>query len=1226
MNISRLLVFSIIVLVGLVLACTISSPRVDGRASSAAHPTATPLSSPVETRPDGAIRLTTPISPTSHQNPAFSPDGQTILFTLFHEGYNIGPAGLYSLSLSGASPVALLDEAGHDSVNLPGTSWNAATSRITFASDHQDTDEIWTMAPNGSSLFRVTHHTSPTFFIEPSFSPDGQWIVFEVDDDVPDDQQRGSLWKVRANGSGAVQLIDGPATDTDNRQPNWSPLGDRILFQRRTPGSDDWNLYTVAADGSDIQQVTTAPSGDTDASWSPDGKWVVYSTDYGGLPVPNIFIVSAGGGTPMRVTHDDVHEDGAPSWSPDGKWIAFESHVGQDETTPAVLWRIAVPSGVYLAYLRLNQVGYLPGEPKLALALTDNSLSGQTFNVVTAPGGNAVFTGTVTAAADRGAYGNFAHLYESSFDAVNVPGQYRVRLGSAASPTFTLSVDVYGGIISPTLRFFRVQRCGDASPVLHGVCHLKDGIAAGGPISGTLVNATGGWHDAGDYLKFLITTGASTDLMLTAYQRHPEVFADADRNSVPDVLDEVRIGLDWMLKLWDPANGVLYYQVGDESDHDTWRMPEGDDATRPTRPVWACEDGKGANVAGKAAAALALAASLWNDPARSFYSPTLASTYRTAAQQIYAYGKARPAAQSATSGFYTETTWQDDMALAAAELYRATGNATYLSDARSYAVAAGNAWTFDYDNMHGLAHYELARLDPTYVPTATTLLAADLSAMQADANANPFRAAVLQFYWGSAEAMVGAALEALWYKDLSSNAAYDALAQAQRDYVLGGNPWGVCWVNSLGVTWPHYPHHQVADLTHSELVGFWDEGPVPRADWEALGITLHASDVYTAFQSDAAVYHDDVADYATNEPTIIANALGLALASWYAPSAAPTTRYVYLPLALKTYASLAGPLPLADVNYWGYQIQAISGTVDALVASHYDMLVLEPTRTDWSSNNKLFDTREMVTRLKNSKAHDGIHRKLVIAYIDIGQVEDWRWYWTWSTGWDCTTPRPADWPGYILTCDPDGWVGNYPVAYWEPAWKNIVITGTALSSAPYGDYSSIIDEVIRDGFDGVYLDWVEGFENSEVITAANAAGKDPAVEMIAFIQQMRNYALARNPNFIVIQQNAAALMDGHPELFNVIDAIAQEGIWYDGIATDDWNDPAGYDTPTAPALTSEYLGWLDQYLNAGVPVFNCEYALNYAAAAYTNAYNKSYKPYVTRRSLGRLTTTPPPGY
>jgi cysteinyl-tRNA synthetase len=337
----------------------------------------------------------------------------------------------------------------------------------------------------------------------------------------------------------------------------------------------------------------------------------------------------------------------------------------------------------------------------------------------------------------------------------------------------------------------------------------------------------------------------------------------------------------------------------------------------------------------------------------------------------------------------------------------------------------------------------------------------------------------------------------------------------------------------------------------------------------------------------------------------------------------------YLPTVLNASGTVAEPMSLQDVTYWAYQIQGISepGAVDALVACHYDMLVLEPTRTDWSSDDKYFDTRVMVGQLGDSKASDEVHRKLVIAYIDIGEAEDWRWYWdpSWPD-WDCTGDPPAAWPDYILTCDPDGWAGNYPVAYWDEDWKDIVIYGQNQGSHPDRDYNSVVDEVIKDGFDGIYLDWVEAFEDMDVIAAAQAAGKDPAVEMIAFIQEMRDYAAARNPDFIIIQQNAASLIDGHSELTGVIDAISQEAIWYDGDATDDWNDHDGYDWPNDSSLVSYYIGYLDQYLDAGLPVFDCEYALDYADAAYANALNKGYVPYVSRRSLSQLTTTPPPGY
>ncbi len=328
-------------------------------------------------------------------------------------------------------------------------------------------------------------------------------------------------------------------------------------------------------------------------------------------------------------------------------------------------------------------------------------------------------------------------------------------------------------------------------------------------------------------------------------------------------------------------------------------------------------------------------------------------------------------------------------------------------------------------------------------------------------------------------------------------------------------------------------------------------------------------------------------------------------------------------------AAAASPRPLAlsAVSYWGYQIQdvAAAGAVELLAASRYDMLILEPTRTDWSSIDKDFDTRAMVSRLKKSKAHDGIHRKLVLAYIDIGEAEDWRWYWDWSTVWDCTGSPPADWPGYILACDPDDWIGNYPVAFWEQEWKDLVIYGVG-SDPANRDYISIIDEVIVDGFDGIYLDWVEAFEDATVMAAAASASKDPDEEMIAFIGEMRTYARLRNPGFLIIQQNAASLIDGHPELAGVIDAIAQEAIWYDGDADVDWENSDGYDFVNDPALSSYYLNYLADYSAAGLPVFACEYARFLSDTAYANALANQFIPYASRRALSRLTTTPPSGY
>jgi cysteinyl-tRNA synthetase len=321
------------------------------------------------------------------------------------------------------------------------------------------------------------------------------------------------------------------------------------------------------------------------------------------------------------------------------------------------------------------------------------------------------------------------------------------------------------------------------------------------------------------------------------------------------------------------------------------------------------------------------------------------------------------------------------------------------------------------------------------------------------------------------------------------------------------------------------------------------------------------------------------------------------------------------------------PLPLSEISCWAYQLQGITEphAVDRLVESQYDLLVLEPTRTDWSSDDREFDTHAMVERLKSTPASDGDHRKLVLAYVDIGEAEDWRWYWTWSAKWDSGDPMPDDWPDFILARDPDGWEGDYPVAYWNPDWQDIVIYGENQDSSPYGDYTSAMDEIISDGFDGVYLDWVEGYENPDVIRAARSDNVDPKTEMVEFIRKIRDYAISRNPDFLIVQQNATTLIDGHPEITEIIDGIAQEGVWFTGDAADSWNDRNGYDLITDPDLSREYIDWLDLYRENGVTVFVCEYALDFADDAYDRAYENGFIPYVTRTPLNRLTTTLPPG-
>jgi TolB protein len=142
-------------------------------------------------------------------------------------------------------------------------------------------------------------------------------------------------------------LVNGSTTHTSNHEPNWSPDGTKIVFQRVEPGGFV-NLYTVSPAGGTPSRVTNDRNSDTDASWSRDSKWIVYSSDYkggtGALNEANIFVVGATGGTPVRVTNQPYY-DGAPSWSPDGKTISFESaFISTPRDEPTGIWSIAAPA------------------------------------------------------------------------------------------------------------------------------------------------------------------------------------------------------------------------------------------------------------------------------------------------------------------------------------------------------------------------------------------------------------------------------------------------------------------------------------------------------------------------------------------------------------------------------------------------------------------------------------------------------------------------------------------------------------------------------------------------------------------------------------------------------------------------------------------------------------------------------------------------------------------
>lgn len=329
-----------------------------------------------------------------------------------------------------------------------------------------------------------------------------------------------------------------------------------------------------------------------------------------------------------------------------------------------------------------------------------------------------------------------------------------------------------------------------------------------------------------------------------------------------------------------------------------------------------------------------------------------------------------------------------------------------------------------------------------------------------------------------------------------------------------------------------------------------------------------------------------------------------------------------------------GPLALDKVESWAIQVQDldVEGAVDAMASSRYDMLIIEPACTDWSTpETKKFDTAGTVCRLKASAAHDGVHRKLVLGFVNLGEAEEWRWYWKWTRKRDPKAARPADWPSFVLEPDPDDAGADHPVAFWENDWKNIVLYGAKhqpgqpvdpnVLPEPDCNFLSMIDEVLRDGFDGVCLDWVEAYADDRVVSAAKKASRVPAAEMASFLAEIRRYAKARNPDFLILQTNASDLPVERPEAVASVDGVVQEGIWFYGSTDAEWSDPTGYDQPMGSMEADETLANLKVYRKAGKPVFDLEYAVEKARQAATLSRSAGLTPYCSRAALNQLSSS-----
>lgn len=536
-------------------------------------------------------------------------------------------------------------------------------------------------------------------------------------------------------------------------------------------------------------------------------------------------------------------------------------------TVPARRWVNAVIS--------LNQVGYLPADPKIAVVATTGELAQLAFAIVDDSVVPKVrFHGKlVRSDQPAAARETFQAYYTATFSSLEQTGRYRLRLADGRlSEPFSIARDAYHDLLPLVLQFFDTQRCGQHISDTHGPCHLDDGIAVGGPRDGQHIDASGGWHDAGDYLKFVETTSYVAALLATTCERYVHMPLDgAAKATMKSLMAHTRVGMEWLLKM-HPTPDEFYFQVGGEDDHDTWRLPEADSTT--INPAWKTRSvlfGVGANLAGRTAAALAVASRLYAAEDRAFAARCLKS-----AESAYQLGLKTPSVVSTIpADYYPEKTWEDDMEWGAAQLYATTGRKQYLDEAVSFSKAAGKAGAVpSVYSSHAEAHLALyPHVSGSDKGRLLDYIRVDAEEVRKTAD-NPY-ALGTPLIWGTAEGAAGAGLLCWTYGKLTGNAEYLALSRRQRDFILGCNPWGMSFLIGAGSRYPLYPHHQIANIRGLELTGALVGGPTSTAIFNDQKIKLDATGFGTQVESppiepdtptEVAVYHDTVEDYVTNEP------------------------------------------------------------------------------------------------------------------------------------------------------------------------------------------------------------------------------------------------------------------------------------------------------------------------------------------------------------------------
>jgi endoglucanase len=592
------------------------------------------------------------------------------------------------------------------------------------------------------------------------------------------------------------------------------------------------------------------------------------------------------------------------------------------------------------AFVRVNQVGYATTASKRAYLMASGAETGATFSVKNASG-TIVYSAPIGANLGKWST-SYPDVYALDFNSVTTPGAYTIVTSGpivGSSPGFPIdtATNVYPGALSNALSFYQNERDGAnyiPSALRTAPGHLNDASAmtyltptmnssgrfSGDPSPlGIKIDASGGWWDAGDYLKFVETISYTVDMMQLGVRDFPNQLGTGSTSA--NFTAEAKFGLDWLQHMWDDGSQTLYYQVGIGTgnaktigDHDIWRLPQADDNFGGTDPLYRYIRNRPVFRAGPAGSLISpnLAGRLVADFALCFQifkssNSTYANQCLLSAEHIFALANTNPSGNLLTVApysFYPETEWRDDLEFGATELYfaLASGNLPaglphtdplfYLQSAAHWAhayITGPNdaADTLNLYDVSGVAHYELYHAlaqagNPVGLEVTQAGLLSDLK-KQLDkavtqAGTGPFG---FGFPWATFDTTshgAGLVVMASEYDHLTGATAYASYGVQWLANILGANAWGISLIVGDGSTFPHCMQHQVANLAGSldgsppVLAGAAVEGPNKFAAKGLVSgmVTCPANgvDQFAPFNGSSAVFQDNVQSWSTDEPAV----------------------------------------------------------------------------------------------------------------------------------------------------------------------------------------------------------------------------------------------------------------------------------------------------------------------------------------------------------------------